>query len=307
MRHYLSLIILLISSLGAFAQHDNKPFLQILGVAQDGGYPHMGCNKVCCTKAWQSESNRRFVVSLAVVDPTANKWWLFEATPDIKEQLHLFSKLTKGKYKYLPEGIIVTHAHIGHYTGLMQLGREVMNTSNIPVYTLPKMKTYLENNGPWSQLIKLNNIVIYPVHPNAPIPLGDHITLETLVVPHRDEYSETAGFKITVGGVKYLFIPDINKWEKWDHNIVYEIQQVDKAFVDATCFSNDELQAKRVQEVQHPLVTETMHLFKDMDKVTKAKIYFIHLNHTNPLLWDPKKQAEVKKAGFNIALQGQRF
>ena len=93
----------------------------VLGVAQDGGYPHAGCTKQCCAAAWKDPVKRRFVTSLAVV--SGDSWWLFEATPDIKEQLQYFHELTGGKYNYMPAGIFITHAHIGHYTGLMQLGR----------------------------------------------------------------------------------------------------------------------------------------------------------------------------------------
>src|ERR1041384_7514258 len=129
------------------------PYVLVLGVAQDGGYPHMGCKGNCCDKAWKNDSLKRFVTSLALIDPVSKKWWLFEATPDIKEQLQLFKTITKSEYNFLPDGIFITHAHIGHYTGLMQLGREVMNAKEVPVYVLPKMKSYLENNGPWSQLV----------------------------------------------------------------------------------------------------------------------------------------------------------
>ena len=96
---------------GLFAQ---QPHVIVLGVAQDGGYPHLGCEKECCTKAWANDSLKKNVVALALVDPIEKKWYLFEATPDIHKQLQLFKTLTKGIYNYLPSGIFITHAHIGH-------------------------------------------------------------------------------------------------------------------------------------------------------------------------------------------------
>ncbi len=292
-------ILLIVLSLHVNAH----PYILILGTAQDGGYPHMGCKKECCTKAWADASMRRSVVSFALIDSVEKKWWLFEATPDIKEQLQYFKTLTQAKYNYLPEGIFITHAHIGHYTGLMQLGREVMGTKELPVYVLPKMAEFLETNGPWSQLVKLKNITIKRLKADSVLMLNERIKIEAFTVPHRDEYSETAGFKILTSGKKYLFIPDIDKWEKWSRKIVEEVKSVDVALLDATFYSGDELPNRKISEVPHPLVTETMELFKN--EAAKAKIWFIHLNHTNPLLWNEEKQAELKASGFNLAEQGE--
>lgn len=280
-------------------------YIQVLGVTQDGGYPHIGCKKKCCSTAWTSLSYKRYVVSLALVDPGSKRWWLFEATPDIREQLQLFQTLTNGQYKYLPDGIFVTHAHIGHYTGLMQLGREAMSTKDVPIYVMPTMKTYLETNGPWSQLVKLHNIVLRELDTVKPANLSKGLFIETFTVPHRDEYSETAGFRINTGNKKYLFIPDIDKWSKWNKNITNEVKAVDIALLDATFFDSTELPGRNMSEVPHPFVTETMQQFAGNDN--SSKIHFIHFNHTNPLLWDMKAYAEFRKKNFNIAIQGQKL
>jgi pyrroloquinoline quinone biosynthesis protein B len=284
-----------------------EAFIQILGVAQDGGYPHMGCTKMCCNRSWANDSIKKYVVSLALVNPATGQWWLFEATPDIKYQLQEFSQSTHGKYSYLPAGIFLTHAHMGHYTGLAQLGREVMNTKAVPVYVLPKFKNFLETNGPWSQLVKLENIVIKPVWEDSLLSLPGKIQVITFRVPHRDEYSETAGFKIITPGKKYLFIPDIDKWQKWDRNIVEEVKKVDVALLDATFYDNTELPGRKMEEVPHPLVSETMNLFKNENRETKEKLFFIHFNHTNPLMWDKDAQSEFKKTGFKLAEQGSLY
>ena len=302
MLRYILCFIFLICILSVSAQD-----VYVLGVVQDGGYPHMGCKKKCCNAVWEHEELRRNVVSLAVVDTTSKKWWLIEATPDIKEQLHYFEKLTGGRYKYLPEGIFVTHAHIGHYTGLMQLGREVMNTKNIPVYALPKMGKFLESNGPWSQLVKLNNITVVYMAADSIVKLTDNIGITPLIVPHRDEYSETAGFVIQTSHKKYLFIPDIDKWSKWQKNIIDEVKSVDLALLDGTFYDGTELPGRSMSEVPHPFIRETMELFAGENSATKTKVCFIHLNHTNPLLNNKEKQEEVIKAGFKVAKQGGKL
>ncbi len=266
----------------------------------------MGCEKECCNKAWKNDSLKKFVVSLALVDPQTKHWWLFEATPDIKEQLQYFKTLTKGEYSYLPSGIFLTHAHIGHYTGLMQLGREVMNTKELPVYALPKMKKFLENNGPWSQLVTLKNISLVEMDTLA-IYLQRGVFVSAFKVPHRDEYSETAGFEISTSKATYLFIPDIDKWEKWNKSIIDEIKKVSYVFLDATFNTIDEIKNRKIEEVPHPFVSETMDLFKNESKETKSKIHFIHFNHTNPVMWNKDAKQKVLEQGFKVAEQGGRY
>ncbi len=288
----------------AFSQNDTLPYVQVLGVAQDGGYPHFGCEKECCKMAWKDTSLRKYVVALAIVDPKTKKWWLMEATPDIKEQIEYFKKLSGGKYNYLPDGIFITHAHIGHYAGLINLGREVMNTTNIPVYVMPKMKEFIEKNGPWSQLVKLKNIKLVELKEDLPLKLTETIVVSSMLVPHRDEFSETVGYRITTNVRSYLFIPDIDKWNKWKHSLIKEVSKVDIAFLDATFNKSNELQNRAMSEVPHPFVEETMSVFKNENEKMKEKIHFIHFNHTNALMWDKAAREEVQSKKFNVSIQG---
>lgn len=292
------------------AQTETEPFVIVLGIAQDGGFPHAGCQNNCCNSAWENDSLSKFVVSLALADPVAKKWWLFEATPDFRDQLQLFSVITDGEYPFLPDGIFLTHAHIGHYSGLIQLGREVMNTKNIPVYVLPKMKIFLENNGPWNQLVSLNNISLIELKAGNSMGLSELnrlIEVTFFTVPHRDEFSETAGYLITTPSKKYLFIPDIDKWSKFEMDIIALVKNSDYAFLDATFYREGEIQGRSMSEIPHPFVGETIELFKNETIEVKSKIHFIHFNHTNPLLWDTKTQQELKSKGFNCARQGQIY
>lgn len=301
-------IITLFSASMAFAVEKNStPYILVLGIAQDGGYPHMGCKRKCCSIAWTNASKRNYVVSLALVDPKNKKWWLFEATPDVKEQLQYFQMLTNQQYRYLPDGIFITHAHIGHYAGLMQLGREVMGAKEVPVYVLPKLYTFLATNGPWNQLINLQNITLQPLQNEHAVILANGISILPFTVPHRDEYSETAGYRIYTAAKSYLFIPDINKWDKWEKKITEEVNAVDIAFVDATFYNETELPGKRISEVPHPFVAETMQLFEQTGIKTKNKIHFIHLNHTNPLLWNTQQQELIRNMGYNIAQKGRTY
>ena len=127
------------------------------------------------------------------------------------------------------------------------------------------------------------------------------------MVPHRDEFSETVGYLVEGPTKKVLFIPDIDKWDKWDRSIVEYIKQVDYAFVDATFYSGDELNTRDISQIPHPFVVESMALFDGLPAAERAKIQFIHFNHTNPLLKPESDQYKrVIEKGYGIAQFGQR-
>lgn len=296
--------VLLVTTMSLNAQ---DPFIMVLGVAQDGGYPHLGCEKECCEAAWENPGLKRFVVSLALADPVEGKWFLFEATPDMTDQIRYFREISGGEYPYLPEAIFVSHAHIGHYTGLMELGREAMNASNVSVYALPRMADFLKKNGPWSQLVNLNNIKVIEHQPEKIINLDENISVCSFEVPHRDEYSETAGYRISTRNKSYLFIPDIDKWNKWERDISEELDAVDIAFIDGTFYSELELPGRNMSEIPHPFILETMDMFSKSSKEKKKKITFIHLNHSNPALSKTEVVEEIESSGFNVARQGAKY
>ena len=291
------LILIFFIPLSVFNQTKPNFSLKILGVVQDGGLPHLGSNKLCC----ENYEKRRYVTSIMLINNENNESYLFDASPDINEQLNFMGDRIKKDLK----GIFLTHAHIGHYTGLMYFGREALNSKSINVYAMPRMKKFLENNGPWSQLISLKNISIKEINNNSKFSIDPNVIIQPIEVPHRAEFSETVGYKIYGPNKTALFIPDIDKWYLWETSIVDEIMKVDYALIDATFYNSKEINYRDISEIPHPFVIESMELFDELDTNEKNKIYFIHLNHTNPLL--DKNSDEYKYViakGYNIAEEG---
>lgn len=275
--------------------------LVVLGTIQDAGSPHIACKKACCANLFKTTDPLRKVVSLGIIDPENNKTFLFEASPDITSQIKMLKQFANSE-KEIPDGIFVTHAHIGHYTGLMYLGKEATNTNQIPVYVMPRMKNFLQNNGPWSQLVSAQNISLQEMENNKEIELTPALKVIPFTVPHRDEFSETVGFKIIGPHKSVLFIPDIDKWQKWETNISEAISEVDYAFVDATFFDGEEISARDISEIPHPFIIESIELFQNLSSEEKQKIHFIHFNHTNPVLNSESDALKtVIENGFNIA------
>ena len=292
---------LIFSVFFSYSQPSESDYIQVLGIVQDAGYPHIGCEKDCCE---QVSPGDYFVSCLGLVDKTNNKRYLFDATPDIHNQINLLEKFTDAN---LIDGIFLTHAHIGHYTGLMYLGREWLGGKNIMVYALKRMVRFLTKNGPWDQLVKLNNISIQTISNKEFVKLSENIFVIPIKVPHRDEYSETVGYKIIGKSKKILFIPDIDKWDEWENSIIEEVKLVDYAFIDGTFYNGLELN-RDMREIPHPSIEETLQLFSNQPVAERNKIYFIHINHTNPILTNKNGIKDmVEGLGFNIAKRGLKF
>ncbi len=286
--------------------YPDQPYVIVLGIAQDAGYPQADCEKDCCARVWHDPSLRQWVSCLGIVDPDTKQCWIIDATPDFKDQLHLLRNHRDSKLDL--SGIALTHAHIGHYTGLVHLGREVMGAGGVPVYAMPKMYSFLSANGPWSQLVTLENIQLRPLKADSMVSLNQDIQLRPILVPHRDEYSETVGYEVIGNDHSLLFIPDIDKWSEWEEDLRTKIGQHDYALLDGSFYTNGEIPGRDMSEIPHPFVVETMQLLKNMEQSEKEKVHFIHLNHTNPLL-DPSgtETREVRNSGFRISRQKQVF
>ncbi|WP_297760259.1 MBL fold metallo-hydrolase [uncultured Muriicola sp.] len=276
--------------------------LVILGTVQDAGSPQIACEKDCCKDLQKYPDNTRNVVALGLVDGVHKKSYLIEATPNIGLQLNHLNELASFPSKPLPDGVFLTHAHIGHYTGLMYFGKESLNSEKLPVFVMPQMSSFLTQNGPWGQLVSNDNIVLKALEANKGIKLSSSLTVTPFLVPHRDEYSETVGFLIEGPDKKVLFIPDIDKWARWEKSIVRAISEVDYAFIDATFYDEKEINNRDISEIPHPFVIESMALFNDLTSAEKGKIYFTHFNHTNPLLTpESEEYKDVVSKGFHVA------
>jgi len=281
-------------------------YITILGIAQDGGFPHIGCQKVCCKNYYNGNFKKKNVVSLGLVDQQNKQKWIFEATPDVSTQLADLEQ-NHLKKENIIDGVFLTHAHIGHYTGLMYFGREALGKQGTKVYAMPKMKSFIKNNGPWSQLVDLNNIQINDLQNDSTIVLNNKLKVTPFIVPHRDEFSETVGYKISGSKKTALFIPDIDKWHKWNQSIIEEVKKVDYAFLDATFLNQKEVK-RAMTEVPHPFIEETIALFKNESIQTKNKVIFIHFNHTNPVLQENSiEKKQLENLGFKVAVEGTNY
>jgi pyrroloquinoline quinone biosynthesis protein B len=277
----------------------------VLGIAQDGGVPHIGCRQDLCVAARRDLTRRQRVACLGLVDDNSGQRFLVDATPDIASQIE---SLNAGRTVASPrrpiDGILLTHAHIGHYTGLMYLGREALGADRVPVHVTPRMAAFLRGNEPWKQLVRQGQIDVREMLPGQDFAMG-HFRITAIPVPHRDEISDTVGFRVRGPSRSLLYIPDIDKWERWDRRIADEVAAVDVALLDGTFRDAAEVPGRSLAEIPHPLVGETLALLAA--PALRGRVHLIHLNHTNALLSDEGAARALEARGFRVARDGDAF
>jgi pyrroloquinoline quinone biosynthesis protein B len=281
-----------------------RVYAVVLGIAQDGGVPHIGCREDPCVAARRHPALRRRVASLGLVDERSGRRFLIDATPDLPAQLESLYQGRGWADRGRPvDGILLTHAHVGHYTGLMYLGREALGARAVPVYATPRLAGFLRGNGPWAQLVSLGQIELRDLTPGQAVSLSAELTVTPFLVPHRDEYSDTVGFRVRGPSRALLFIPDIDKWERWDRRLEDEVAEVDAALLDGTFLEAGEVPGRGLAEIPHPLVEETAARLSG----SRRNVLLIHLNHTNRLLWDEGARRRLEARGLRVAREGQEL
>lgn len=282
--------------------------VKVTGTAQDGGVPQANCQCQHCQLVYANPKLKRTAASIAVILPEKGQWHLIDATPDVSQQIYAVKQIYP--HLGLMNSIFLTHAHIGHYTGLMFLGREAISSKDLRVYAGAKMESILQEHVPWKQLVELKNIEIHPLKSAQPVTLESEVTIMPIEVPHRNEYSETFGFIISGSERKLLYIPDIDRWDTWNEDIRKIVSEVDFCLLDGTFYTKNEIsiRARDSREIPHPPIYETMGLLQDIVASKATEVYFTHLNHTNPLV-DPNSgiAEDLQKRGYRIVQEGMEF
>lgn len=302
------------------------PYVRALGTVQDGGLPDTGCSCERCEAALADPSLARHVASLALVLPgtsreDAPEIWLIDATPDLHEQIGhlrragLRPNAPAGRIDRAPvDGVLLTHAHMGHYLGLAFFGFEDVNTHRLPVVATPRMSEFLRTNGPWSQLVDLENIQLREVEPGGDTTLGP-VRVTLVPAPHRDEFSDTVGYLLEgpaaddgSRGRRLLYVPDTDSWPAWGERLEGLFDSLDLLVVDGTFFSTGELPNRSVEQIGHPLITDTMDRLEARVRAGRLQVWFTHLNHSNPALTagSPERR-EIERRGFRVLAEGEEI
>ena len=109
----------------------------------------------------------------------------------------------------VPKAILLTHVHMGHIAGLLQLGREAMQL-RVRLHATSRVCAFLRDNAPWNALdLELREIA-------GRFTLEPGLDIEAVPVPHRDEHSDTVAYLVFGPKRTLLYLPDItNHLAQW--------------------------------------------------------------------------------------------
>jgi pyrroloquinoline quinone biosynthesis protein B len=289
----------------------------VLGTAQDGGRPQLGCEAECCRSARTEPERGRRVTSLLLCDPRDGRRWLFDCSPDVEAQLgdargEPVTRASDGPRPPLVDGVFLTHAHMGHYAGLLEFGREAYAARDLPAWVSDRFAAFLLSNAPWNALVEERRIELRRLEPGVPVALAQDLWVTPFTVPHRDEHSDTLGFEIRGPARTLVYLPDIDKWERWDAAagagaVERMLARCDVALLDGCFFADGEIPGRPMADIPHPFIAESLARFAPLPASVRARIRFTHLNHTNPAADPGPARARVEAAGMSVLSDGQRF
>ncbi|MCA8914741.1 MAG: MBL fold metallo-hydrolase [Planctomycetes bacterium] len=274
----------------------------IIGSGQDGGLPQVGSRMKPDMAARVDPLAVRLGPSICVLDDEG-RCFLVDVSPDIKEQENRLLSLpgyAKRAMRNPFDGVLLTHAHMGHYAGLVHFGREAASCERLAVWCTEKMAGFLSANAPWDQLVSLGNIELKVCDGRtgitAPLEPWPGLSVRPIAVPHRGEYTDTIGISINE---KLLYVPDIDNWDAWPA-ARDEVAKHEVSLLDATFYSAAELPGRNLKEISHPFITDTVKKFADL--TDGSRIILTHFNHSNPVCDPASKEARsVTAAGFELA------
>ena len=283
----------------------------VLGNAQDGGYPQVGCMKDCCRKAREKPGLSRMPVSLGLKGADRSTH-VFEASRMMSQQFDLWSSL--GEVLWPPSSFCLTHAHLGHIDGLGLLGREAMGLRGVKVHCSDSMSSFVRQTPSLNILIQQGVIDLHVWNPMEEFELteGCGFTVTAVPIPHRSELSDNHALIIRGPTKSLLFMPDHDSWAETligDLGITQWLKEmkIDIALIDGTFWDYGEISHRDITEIPHPTVTETLSRLGEKT-ITDPDIYFTHFNHTNPLLNERSIQTKkLLSMGWRVSEQGSVY
>lgn len=267
--------------------------LVVLGSGQDGGSPQVGRG------VGTGPDRTASCVAIAV---DGGPLVLFDATPDLRVQdarLRAMGHRAQGGNPY--DAVFITHAHMGHYAGLVHFGKEAAATERMPLVAPASVVGFLSENQPWRALLDAGRLAPISAE-DGPVRFGP-LLVEGIPVPHRSEFGSTVGYSVSVDSEPWiLYVPDIDSWKAWSaaegvlgsHRI---------CLLDAAFGSPDELPGRDISKIPHPFVSDTITRFADL--ANGRRMILTHMNHSNTLA-EPASDLSIAaaRAGFEVARDG---
>jgi len=301
--------------------------VHILGSAAGGGFPQWNCNCPNCS-AWRQGSPRlrARTQSSITVSADGQNWVLFNASPDILQQIREFPALQPARAlrDTAIRAVFLIDAQIDHSTGLYMLRehrqplqlwchalvREDLSTGNPLLKVLAHYSGVqwhdvpLQGSGFTMQGVPGLHFKALPLISNAP-PYS----------PHRDQPQpgDNVGVTLTdeASGRRLFYAPGLGQMEP---HVWAAMQAADCVLVDGTLWTDDEMialgaSAKTSRAMGHLPQSGSGGMLEWLDQLPRStRKVLIHINNTNPILDEGSAQRqELTRLGIEVAHDGMEI
>lgn len=300
--------------------------IRVLGAGAGGGFPQWNCNCRNCdgVRKGTLRALARTQSSIAVSGDEQN-WILFNASPDILQQIRSFPELQPARAlrDTAIAAIVLIDAQIDHTTGLYML-RE--HRTPWPVWCTAGVREDLSVGNPifgvlghyagidWREL-KLGEPFAIPSVAGlhlAALPLTSNAPPYS---PHRDRPQPGDNIGVTLiddaSGKRLFYAPGLGEMEA---PVWQAMREADCVLVDGTLWTDDEMirlgaSAKTSRAMGHLPQSGPGGMLEWLGELpaTTRKI-LIHINNTNPILdEDSPERAELRARDIEVAFDGMEI
>ena len=298
----------------------------LLGTAAGGGFPQWNCWCPGCRLARHSpDAARPRTQSSAAISADGCRWFLLNASPDIREQLgHLPSgTISDATVRYVPvEGVVLTDAELDHTLGIVLLreaGRLPLYATKAVAGILERDSRILETTRAFSDVpateLPLGKAIHLPYRDGSP----SGLSVDAFVVPagpprfaSRDEQGHTVGLRIhdEADDTTCAFVPGCGGL---DAALLRLLRDADALLFDGTFWADDEMIAlgvgrKTAREIDHMPISGPGGSLEHLTELPCRHRVYTHINNTNPILIESSPEcAAVAQSGMIVGFDGLRL
>lgn len=295
--------------------------VRLLGTAAGGGFPQWNCWCPSCEVARRDPARAMpRTQSSAAVSADGERWFLLNASPDVREQVQSLNGHAPAGARHVPvEGVVLTDAEIDHSLGLVLLreGRALR------VYATRQVEVTLEADSRFLRTTRaFATVTVTTLEPGRATPLqlrqgGDSgLFVTPFIVPagpprfaSDDTAGHTIGLEVSGPGGSVVYAPATGAM---DAGLLERIARAGLALVDGTFWEDDELIALGIGERTARQLDHVPIWAPDGSLVrlagTGTQCVYVHINNTNPILVEdsPERRA-VESAGLIVGHDGMAF
>lgn len=309
-------------------------YFKILGSAAGGGFPQWNCNfRLSRAARNRAESVRPRTQSSLAACANGTDWILFNASPDIRQQIAANPELQPCESASLRSSpisaVVLTNADVDHIAGLLSLRER----EPFVIYATNRVLSVLEQNPIFNvvdpalverrelALNTLSHILNWRHEPTG-------VTVEAFPVPGKvalfledatkadsgfgTEDGDTIGLKIASesGGAGVFYIPGC---ARVDDDLKARLQRAACLFFDGTVYTDNEMLTSGVgtksgQRMGHLHMSGPDGSMASLAGLRIDRRIFVHINNTNPVLDDRSPEAAaVRQGGWEIGFDGMEI